>query len=218
MHCIYKIKFWDIVFTPFAFSAQLALIPSCISHLHHQHHQHMMIWFAVSAKAYVVVSCRKPYYTSPQGRLERTNPSNSKKIGAISIPLNIMFLHCFYSVSADPAVRELEWYLRDHLFRQSNAGKTSFRRELLPHEMTSLYLRYRNSDLDQLSNIMTSVIEILTTRKVVRQDSNELKLLGRMTRLQCIKCFYINYLTEVESRACLRCQHSELQDFPKKKA
>jgi hypothetical protein len=42
-------------------------------------YQHMMLWFAVSAKAYVVVSCRKPYYISPQGRLEKANPSNSKK-------------------------------------------------------------------------------------------------------------------------------------------
>ncbi|HKH89397.1 MAG TPA: hypothetical protein VKA33_01385 [Nitrososphaera sp.] len=121
-------------------------------------------------------------------------------------------------MSADPAVREVEWYLRDHLFRQSNAGKTSFRREFLPQEMVALYLRYRNSDPDQLSNITTSVIEILTARKVVRQDSNELKLLGRMTQLQCVKCFYVNYLTEVEPRLCLRCQHSELQDFQKKKA
>jgi hypothetical protein len=121
-------------------------------------------------------------------------------------------------MSADPAVREVEWYLRDHLFRQSNAGKTSFRREFLPQEMVALYLRYRNSDPDQLSNIMTSVIEILTARKVVRPDSNEQKLLGRMTRLQCVKCFYVNYLTEVEPRLCLRCQHSELQDFQKKKA
>jgi hypothetical protein len=121
-------------------------------------------------------------------------------------------------VSADPAVRELEWYLRDHLFRQSNAGNTSFRRELLPQEIATLYMRYRNSDPDQLSNIMTSVIETLTAEKVVRQDSNELKLLGRMTRLQCVKCYYVNYLTEVEPRVCLRCKHSELQDFPKKKA
>jgi hypothetical protein len=138
----------------------------------------------------------------------------------MTILLNVIFLHCFlaHNVSADPAVRELEWYMRDHLFRQSNVGKTSFRRESLPQEMVALYLRYRNSDPDQLSNIMTSVIEILTARKVVRQDSNELKLLGRMTRLQCVKCFYVNYLTEVEARACLRCQHSELQDFPNKKA
>jgi hypothetical protein len=126
----------------------------------------------------------------------------------------------FYSVSvsADPAVRELEWYLRDHLFRQSNAGKTLFRRESLPQEMAALYLRYRNSDPDQLSNTMTSVIEILTARKVVRQDSKELNLLGRMARLRCTKCFYVNYLTELEPRVCLRCQHSELHDFPNKKA
>lgn len=141
-----------------------------------------------------------------------------QKIATMAILLNILSLHCFCSVSADPTVRELEWYLRDHLFRQSNAGNTSFERELLPQKMATLYLRYRNSDPDQLSNIMTSVIEILTAEKVVRQDSNELKLLGRMTRLQCVKCYYINYLTEVEPRVCLRCKHSELQDFPKKKA
>jgi hypothetical protein len=123
-----------------------------------------------------------------------------------------------YSVSAEPAVRELEWYLRDHLFRQSNAGKNSFRIESLPQEMVALYLRYRNSDPDQLSKTMTSVIEILIARKVVRQDSNELKLLGKMTRLRCVKCFYVNYLTEAESRACLRCQHTELHNFPNKKA
>ena len=118
----------------------------------------------------------------------------------------------------DPAIRELEWYLRDHLFRQSNLGRTSFRRESLPHEMTRVYLRYRNSDLDQLSKIMTSVIEILTTKKVLRQDSNGLSLQGRIARLQCIKCFYINYLSEAEPEICHRCQHNELQDFPRKKA
>jgi hypothetical protein len=120
-------------------------------------------------------------------------------------------------MSADPAIRELEWYLRDYLFRQSNAGKMSFRRELLPHEMMTLYLRYRTADPQQLSNTMMPVIEILTARKVMRQDSNELKLLSRMRRLQCVKCFYINYLTEAEPRSCLRCQHRELHDFPKKK-
>jgi hypothetical protein len=134
------------------------------------------------------------------------------------ILLNIIFFHCLCKVPADPIVRELEWYLRDHLFRQSNAGKTSFRRESLPNEMKALYLRYRNSDPDQLSNIMTSVIEILTAEKVLRQDRNELKLLGKITRLQCVKCFYINYLAEAEPRACLRCRHKDLQDFPRKKA
>jgi hypothetical protein len=96
--------------------------------------------------------------------------------------------------------RELDWYLRDHFFRQSNAGKTSFRTESLPNEMATLYLRYRNADLHQLG-----------------QDSNELKLLGKLTRLQCAKCFYINYLTDAELRTCMRCQHADLHDFPPKK-
>lgn len=119
---------------------------------------------------------------------------------------------------SDVAIREVDWYLRDHLFRQSNAGKTSFRKESLPSEMAALYLRYRNADLQQLSDTMAPVIESLAARKVIEQQGNELKLAGRITRLQCAKCFYINYLTEAEPRECLRCKQSELHDFPKKKA
>jgi hypothetical protein len=45
-----------------------------------------------------VGSYKKPYHTSSKGRLEKTNPPNSKKIGTMTILLNIIFLHCFYSV------------------------------------------------------------------------------------------------------------------------
>ena len=121
-------------------------------------------------------------------------------------------------MSTDVAIRELDWYLRDHLFRQSNAGKTVFRRESLPSEMATLYLRYRGADMKQLSDSLTPVIDGLLARKVLEQSGNELRLLGNLTRLQCAntKCFYINYLSEREPRTCLRCQHSELYDFPKK--
>ena len=121
-------------------------------------------------------------------------------------------------MSTDVAIRELDWYLRDHLFRQSNAGKTVFRRESLPSEMATLYLRYRGADMKQLSDSLTPVIDGLLARKVLEQSGNELRLLGNLTRLQCAntKCFYINYLAESEPRSCLRCQHSELDDFPKK--
>jgi hypothetical protein len=120
-------------------------------------------------------------------------------------------------MSADPIMRELEWYLRDHLFRQSNAGKTSFKKELVPRELVSLYLRYRSTGPQELSNTLPSVIDILIARKVLKQENSELKLLGRLRRLQCAKCFYINYLTEIEPLSCLRCQNNELYDFPKKK-
>ena len=121
-------------------------------------------------------------------------------------------------MTTDVAIRELDWYLRDHLFRQSNAGKTAFRRESLPSEMATLYLRYRGAGLKQLSDSLTPVIEGLLARKVLEQNGNELRLLGNLTRLQCAntKCFYINYLAESEPRFCLHCQYSELDDFPKK--
>jgi hypothetical protein len=119
---------------------------------------------------------------------------------------------------SDTVNRELDWYLRDHLFRQSNAGKTTFRRESLPNEMATLYLRYRSADPQQLSKLMIPVIDNLIARKVLAQEGNELKMPGRLVRLQCAKCFYINYLSQVEQKICLRCQQSELHDFPRKKA
>ena len=89
---------------------------------------------------------------------------------------------------SDTAIRELDWYLRDHLFRQSNAGKTSFRKESLPSEMATLYLRYKNTDLQQLSQTMVPVLEGLVAKKVLEQDGNELKMPWRLARLQCAKC------------------------------
>ena len=117
-----------------------------------------------------------------------------------------------------PTTRELDWYLRDHLFRQSNAGKTVFRMESLPNDMVTLYLRYRGHNPQQLADSMVLVIAGLVSRKVLDQNGNELNLVGKLTRLQCAKCFYINYLTDAEPRACMRCQATDLHDFPKKKA
>ena len=118
----------------------------------------------------------------------------------------------------DPTTRELDWYLRDHLFRQSNAGKNVFRMESLPNDMVTLYLRYRGHNPQQLADSMVLVIAGLVSRKVLDQNGNELNLVGKLTRLQCAKCFYINYLTDAEPRACMRCQATDLHDFPKKKA
>ena len=118
---------------------------------------------------------------------------------------------------SDPAARELDWYLRDHLFRQSNTGKTAFRVEALPNDMVTLYLRYRGFDPGQLAEAMVPVIASLVSRKVLQQNGNELNLEGKLLRLQCAKCFYVNYLADAEARACMRCQGADLHDFPKKK-
>ena len=119
---------------------------------------------------------------------------------------------------SEAAIKELDWYLRDHLFRQSNAGNNAFRKESLPGAMISLYLRYRNADLQQLSQLINPVVDSLVARKVLNQEEGELMLRAKLTRLQCAKCFYVSYLAEVEPRVCLRCQHKDLHHFPKKKA
>jgi hypothetical protein len=122
----------------------------------------------------------------------------------------------------DIEIKEFEWYLRDHLFRQSNQGREQqqFKKESLAQEMTSLYLRYRNSTTSQhmMNEMINAVVENLISRQVLKKFENSLELTSRrLSRLQCSKCFYISYLSRNEPRNCLRCSFNELHDFQKKK-
>ena len=117
----------------------------------------------------------------------------------------------------DIQANEVEWYLRDHFFRQFNQGRQYFKKELLADEMISLYLRYRNSNLQDMNDMITAVVENLISRQVIQKtENNSLELTSRFSRLQCSKCFYISYLNSNEPRNCLRCSSNELHDFPKK--
>ena len=114
-------------------------------------------------------------------------------------------------------VDEAEWYLRDHLFKRFNKNKKQFNTESLASEMINLYLRYRNSNLQQMTDIITVVVEKLVFNQVLKQtENNSLELTEVLYRLQCSKCFYISYLSRNEIRKCLRCSSAELHDFPKK--
>lgn len=117
----------------------------------------------------------------------------------------------------DRRIKEFEWYLRDHLFRQSNQGRQQFKEESLAEEIISLYLRYRDSNLYNMNEIKNIVVENLVHRQVIKRMENSLELTGKLTRLQCSKCFYISYLIDNEPRNCLRCSSIDLHDFPKKK-
>jgi hypothetical protein len=125
------------------------------------------------------------------------------------------------SLQEDIEIKEFEWYLHDHLFRQSNQGREQqrFKKESLAQEMTSLYLRYRNSTTSQhMNEMINTVVENLISRQVLKKFENSLELTSRLSRLQCSKCFYISYLSSSnEPRNCLRCSFNELHDFPKKK-
>jgi hypothetical protein len=119
----------------------------------------------------------------------------------------------------DIEIKEFEWYLRDHLFRQSNQGRQQhFKKDSLAQEMTSLYLRYRNSTTSQhMNEMINAAVEKLISYQVLKTFENSLELTSRLSRLQCSKCFYISYLSSNEPRNCLRCLSNELHDFPKKK-
>jgi hypothetical protein len=113
--------------------------------------------------------------------------------------------------------RELEWYIRDHFFRQAGKGRTALERDAIAGEMVSLYLRYRGYRPEALSESMAPVIDSLVSQKVLRQDGGALALEGALERLQCATCYYVSYLSQAEARACQRCAGSMLHEFPKKK-
>jgi hypothetical protein len=127
----------------------------------------------------------------------------------------------------DVEIKEFEWYLRDYFFRQSNdplASRQRFQKEKLGIDMMNLYLRYRNSSLEKLNELVNIVSENLVSRQVVikkcdniQRDNSSLELTSKLSRLQCPKCFYISYLSDKESRNCLRCSGTELHEFPKRK-
>lgn len=112
--------------------------------------------------------------------------------------------------------RELEWYLRDHFFRQAGKGKTQFQRSAIASEMVTVYLRYRDYDPVRLAEIMSPVIDDLVSMQVVRQAGDTLEP-ATFTRKQCAKCYYVSYLADAEPRTCQRCSGTDLHEFPKRK-
>jgi hypothetical protein len=118
----------------------------------------------------------------------------------------------------DVKIRELDWYLRDHLFRQSNKGRLEFDQRMLPSEIIKTYLRYRNDDVGEISRLTDIVVGNLLDQHVIKmKDGQSFELGGTLRRLQCSKCYYVSYLAEMEELACLRCKSKTLTEFPKKR-
>jgi hypothetical protein len=126
--------------------------------------------------------------------------------------------------------KELEWYLRDHFFRQSNKGVTQFEIRSLAQDMITLYLRYRSYSLQGINEMINPVLENLISRRVITGkdnnnknnnsgnfDLNSFEFTLPLSRLQCSACFYISYLSTAEPRSCLRCSSINLHEFPSAK-
>jgi hypothetical protein len=112
--------------------------------------------------------------------------------------------------------RELEWYLRDHFFRQAGKGRTQFQRSMIASEMVSIYLRYRKYDPQQLGQIMSPVIDDMVSMQVLKQAGDTLEAVA-LARKQCAKCYYVSYLADAEPGTCQRCSGTDLHEFPKRK-
>jgi hypothetical protein len=69
----------------------------------------------------------------------------------------------------DIEIKEFEWYLRDHLFRQSNQRRRQqFKKESLAQEMINLYLRYRNSTLQHMKEMIKAIVENRLSHQVLK--------------------------------------------------
>lgn len=112
---------------------------------------------------------------------------------------------------------EFEWYFRDHLFRSMNKGLNRLEIGTIPKTLVDTYLKYRNTNVDEISILLNSAIENLVQRGVINNDGTFIELKGKITRKQCVKCFYVCYLSEFEPLLCFRCSNAELRDFPIRK-
>ena len=97
-----------------------------------------------------------------------------------------------------------------------NKGVLSFEEDSIPRTMIDSYLRFRNSNIDEISKILRPVVDFLVSRKVLNRNENTLELAGDLVRKRCGKCFYVCYISENEPVVCFRCSDNNLQDFPKK--
>jgi hypothetical protein len=130
----------------------------------------------------------------------------------------LYILSLFEFEMTDVKIRELDWYLRDHLFRQSNKGRLEFEKKMLPSEIIKTYLRYRNDDIVEISQSVDIVVGNLLHQHVIKmKDGHSFELGGTLRRFQCSKCYYVSYLAEAEELACLRCNSYTLAEFPKKR-
>jgi hypothetical protein len=67
----------------------------------------------------------------------------------------------------DIEIKEFEWYLRDHFFRQSYNNNQGSGQKFQKDTLGNLYLRYRNSNLEKLNELVNIVSENLLSRQVI---------------------------------------------------
>jgi len=66
-----------------------------------------------------------------------------------------------------------------------------------------------------LSEITDQVFNNLENAAILKKAKNSFEIISFLSRVQCSRCYYINYLSDKEY-GCSRCGSSKLHDFPNK--
>ena len=80
-------------------------------------------------------------------------------------------------------IKEFEWYMYVIIY-SDNINKRQFEKESLVKEMLNCYLRYRNSNLQHLSEMINIIVENLVAQRVIKEiKNNSFELTNRFYRL-----------------------------------
>ncbi len=125
-------------------------------------------------------------------------------------------------MNSEVKVKEFEWYLRDYFFK-INKDKNDqeltkeFKKEEIPNSLIKIYLRYRNSDPNEIRDLLNTVIENMHKNNILFTDNKNINIYSNLDRKQCVQCYYINYLFKNEPIECSKCNSKILREFPPKK-
>jgi hypothetical protein len=81
------------------------------------------------------------------------------------------------------------------------------------------YLRYKDWELTKIEQFLLITLADLSAKGAVELDVQlgQTKIMSQFERRQCSDCLYVNILSLIEPRCCLRCNSEKLLDFPIKK-
>ena len=122
-------------------------------------------------------------------------------------------------MNSEVIVREFEWYLRDYFFK-INKDKNEqeltkeFKKEEILNALLKIYLRYRNSDPNQIRELLNTVSSSMHKNDILFTNSENINIYSNLDRKQCVQCYYINYLFKNEPIKCSKCNSKILREFP----
>ena len=122
-------------------------------------------------------------------------------------------------MNSEVKVKEFEWYLRDYFFK-INKDKNEqeltkeFKREEIPNALIKIYLRYRNSDPNEIQDLLNTVTSNMHKKNILFTNNENINIYSKLDRKQCVQCYYINYLFKNEPIECSKCNSKILREFP----